>query len=254
MKIKFASLQHMPSVALLSIFFLSFMFSCSTEEKPNDKVQLSLQKKGAKSDLSSIIRVQNTTNLIGPTGLRYSINEIICEPTDSTVIFKLKTYGEVRLIHQNERLMISDLKFILRENQLSLKDYPEVFLTRIDGKIIVNTPNDATEINKIDNINARLGILIEFLDEISFPGDKVVNLVSRPCAAQYQVVVVGYGATPGGAAADLEAGIDEAWAAGDLDCSPLDSAPTMNTIAGGFIHTATKSFCCDGRGGGGGSW
>lgn len=126
MKIKFASLQHMPSVALLSIFFLFFMFSCSTEDKPTEEAQLSLQKKGAKSDLGSIIRVQSTTNLIGPTGLRYSVNEIICEPTDSTVIYTLKTYGDVRLIHKNERLIISDLKFILRDNQLSLMDYPEV--------------------------------------------------------------------------------------------------------------------------------
>lgn len=78
------------------------------------------------------------------------------------------------------------------------------------------------------------------------------SLYSRPCDSKFQQYVIGYGLTNGGAVSDMESGIQTAWQEGDLDCTPLDSTPQMDSI--GIFITATTSFCCDGKGGGGGTW
>jgi hypothetical protein len=237
------------------VFFIIatlFIISCSNDESKNFDLNdvKSIESKNYDELFSSIVQKKSTSGLTSGL-LDIGVFELNCTLEENKITYKLNSIPELFL--NSKTINLNNLEFVLENDVFYEVSNPELFISKRGNQFYLNEVL-FEELNLNSNHDINSFLLLSVFNDITSNIDRADGLVfsRRACDVSDQVVVVGWGMSSGGANADLQATINQQQSLGNLDCTPLDSKPKENSY--GIFNTASMSFCCDGRGGAGGSW
>lgn len=157
-------------------------------------------------------------------------------------------------------LILATWNLFTKNGYLYEKNNPNYSIRSIDNKLYLKTLENEDVVINFPNFekNDYLVTLIIFYNEITLPNEVKTEFSRLPavgsgggCSFWNTVTVSGFGPTSAAALANLQYNVDTAQNNGDLDCRRLGGTESTGVFG---LHISTNTYCCDGTGGGGGSW
>ena len=232
----------------------------SNTEYAKPSVETTFQAKNVSGDLISFMTIRESIS-DAPYKIFnvYGIDKIEVFNSEETLEYTLLSHSEIFFGYKGKALQLNNKKLIVKRDRMYIDGINNVFIQYVGGEFLVKEEGltfnlDTVTQDELEMIKPESALLIELLGDFTTTyGDGPKH--NRPCQGSKIYTETSFGMTQAAAGSSLEHAIEEMQGSGKLDgCTKLHTTPEYNSIAWGFIHSAAISFCCDGKGGAGGSW
>lgn len=226
---------------LLSLFLLSIIISCSTEnEQPVEDYNFQLSEK---------LMVKESTENISDLLFNMGVSKINVEYSDNRFLFKNET--QKSFILNGKTLDLEDYDFILEKEFLYLKDFPDYKVSILNELPFFDTPlfKGFSE-NQEENIkDTKISLLLLYLNEIILDNDvklsfkESLSYKTQGCSFWDTYTVYATGNSRSVAESDLQT--EQLSYSDDLEgCTPYGGVDS-SCLWENHGCVATQSYCCN---------